>query len=203
MRPGSPSFLMLTKTGLWVLGLLPLAGMLLGLFEWRQFSLGANPIETLLHRCGEWGLNILLLSLAITPLRHWLGWPWLVRYRRLVGLFAFFYLSLHLSIYLLLDQRLDLAAILEDVAKRPYITLGVLAWLTLLPMAATSTRGMMRRLGRRWKMLHRGVYAVAVLGVWHYWWQVKAGVKEPLVYALILSILLFSRWWRHRRRSSA
>jgi sulfoxide reductase heme-binding subunit YedZ len=203
MRPGSPSFLNLTKVGLWVLGLMPLAGMLLGLFEWQQFSLGANPIETLLHRCGEWGLNILLLSLAITPLRHWLGWPWLVRYRRLVGLFAFFYLSLHLSIYTLLDQRLDPAAILEDVAKRPYITLGLLAWLILLPMAATSTRGMMRRLGRRWKILHRGVYAVAVLGVWHYWWQVKAGVIEPLVYALILSILLFSRWWRHRRRTSA
>jgi sulfoxide reductase heme-binding subunit YedZ len=190
----------LLKVPVWLLCLAPLAAVALGVFELAGFSLGANPVEEMLHRVGKWGLKFLLITLSITPARWVTGWAWLVSFRRLLGLFAFFYILLHFLIYLLLDQRLDLAAVLEDIAKRPYITIGMTALLLLVPLAATSTRGMMRRLGRRWKRLHYLVYPIAVLGVWHYYWQVKLDTLEPTVYALVLAVLLGARWWRHRRR---
>lgn len=196
MRPGTRAFTRTAKVVIWSLCLMPLAAMLLGLFEVRGFSLGANPVEELLHRCGKWGLKLLLVTLAVTPLRRWLGWPWLIAFRRLLGLFAFFYVLLHFLVYLLLDQRLALAAVLEDVIERPYITIGLAALLLLLPLAATSTRRAMRRLGRRWKPLHRLVYPAAILGVWHFYWQVKLDTLEPTIYALILAVLLAARYRR-------
>lgn len=157
-------------------------------------GLGANPLDRVTDTTGEWGLRILLLSLAVTPLRRITGWPALQRFRRLLGLFAFFYVSLHFATWLWLDQALMLSSITADIAKRPFVTVGFLAWMLLLPLAATSTRGMMRRLGRRWQSLHRLVYGVAVLGVLHYVWLVKADLLEPAIYAVVLVALLLLRW---------
>ena len=164
-----------------------------GAFNLAGISLGANPVEALLDLFGLWSLRFLLLTLAITPLRNWTGQTWLLGYRRMLGLFAFFYVSLHLATYVVLDQGLRLAPLVEDVLKRPFITIGMLAMVLMLPLAITSTRGWMKRLGRGWKRLHRLVYAVAILGVWHYYWQVKLDTLEPLVYAVILLILLAER----------
>ena len=164
-----------------------------GAFNLAGISLGANPVEALLDLFGLWSLRFLLLTLAVTPLRNWTGQTWLLGYRRMLGLFAFFYVSLHLATYVVLDQGLRLAPLVEDVLKRPFITIGMLAMVLMLPLAITSTRGWMKRLGRGWKRLHRLVYAVAILGVWHYYWQVKLDTLEPLVYAVILLILLAER----------
>ena len=170
--------------------LLPLTRLLLETFGVAGFSLGANPVEELLHRCGIWGLNFLLITLAVTPVRRLLKLNWLLRFRRMFGLFAFFYICLHFTVYAALDQRFNLAAIAEDIAERPYITLGMTGLTLLIPLAITSTNGMMRRLGRRWTRLHRLVYVVALLGVWHFWWQVKKDITEPLIYVAILAVLL-------------
>jgi methionine sulfoxide reductase heme-binding subunit len=162
-------------------------------------SLGPDPIKFSLHAIGKTALNILLLTLLVTPVRHIAGWPHVVRIRRMLGLFAFTYALLHFTIYLVLDQELDYASVLKDIAKRPYITVGFTALLILIPLAVTSTNRMMRRLGRRWQTLHRWIYAAAILGVWHYYWQVKRDVREPLVYAAILAVLLgyrLARWLR-------
>jgi len=199
MKPGSKSFYRLTKPLLFLAGLAPLGYIALCAFNIAGLTLGANPIEELLHQLGLWGLKFLLLTLAVTPVRRWTGWRWLVRYRRMLGLFAFFYVLLHFLTYAVLDQGLDAAAILEDIAKRPYITLGMTGLLLLVPLAATSTRGMMRRLGGRWQKLHRLVYAIAVLGVWHFYWQVKLDTLQPLVYAAILAVLLSTRMYYRRR----
>lgn len=180
--------------------LVPLAQLLLAVFSIGPFDLGANPIEELLHELGIWGLNFLLITLAVTPLRQLLGQPWLLRFRRQFGLFAFFYVLMHFLVYALLDQRLALGAIVEDIAERPYITIGVAALLMLLPLALTSTRAMMRRLGSRWKKLHRLVYLIAVLGVWHFYWQVKLDTLDATIYAGVLAALLAYRLWRHGRR---
>jgi sulfoxide reductase heme-binding subunit YedZ len=163
-----------------------------------QAQLGANPVETLSHRTGDWSLRFLLLTLAVTPLRRLSGWNWLQKYRRMLGLFAFFYVCLHFSVYLIFDQFFDLAGIAEDVVKRPYITVGFAGWLLLIPLAATSTHGMMKRLGRNWQRLHRLVYLIGVLGVLHYLWLVKADLTEPLLYGGLLGVLLGYRlwWWR-------
>jgi len=167
-------------------------------------SLGANPIEALQDHFGEWGLRFVLLTLSISPLRKIGGWNSLARFRRMIGLFAFFYILMHFVVWLVLDQELLLSAIAEDIVERPFITIGMLAFVLLLTMAATSTAGMRRRLGRRWQKLHYSVYAVGTLGVWHYWWQVKKDFTEPLVYALILAVLLGYRAWRRlRERRSA
>jgi sulfoxide reductase heme-binding subunit YedZ len=181
--------------------LLPLAVLLLETFGVGGLSLGANPIEELIHRLGKWGLKFLLITLAVTPLRKLTGWNWLLRFRRMLGLFAFFYVLLHFLVYAGLDQRFDLAVIFEDIAERPYITIGVAALLLLLPLAATSTKGMMRRLGSRWKKLHRLIYVIGILGVWHFYWQVKLDTLEALIYAGILTALLAFRLfdWRRRR----
>jgi methionine sulfoxide reductase heme-binding subunit len=138
-------------------------------------------------------LRLLLTTLAVTPLRLLTGWNWLLRFRRLFGLYAFAYASVHLGIYLALDLGGYWAQIVDDIAERPFITVGFLAWLLLLPLAATSTQAMMRRLGRRWVQLHRLVYPIAGLAVLHFIWRVKADLREPLVYAAILAVLLLLR----------
>ena len=164
-------------------------------------SLGANPVETLQDFFGNWGLRFIMITLAVTPLRQLTGRNWLTRFRRMLGLFAFFYVLMHFLVWLLLDQTLRLSAIAEDIVKRPFITLGFTALVLLTAMAITSTNGMRRRLGRRWQQLHYSVYAVGVLGVWHYWWQVKKDITEPLIYAVLLAALLVPRlWWRFRPR---
>jgi sulfoxide reductase heme-binding subunit YedZ len=180
----------LLKTAVFIACLLPLGSLVLGAFGVQAFALGANPVEELLHRLGLWALRLLVLTLAITPLRTWLHAPWLMLLRRMLGLYAFAYVVLHFSTWLILDQGLYWRGILSDIGKRPFITIGFAAFLLLIPLAVTSTNGMMRRLGRRWKTLHRLIYPIAVLGVWHYYWQVKADVREPLIYAAIVGVLL-------------
>jgi len=158
-------------------------------------GLGANPIETLHHVTGEWSLRWLLLSLAVTPARRWLGWAWLAPLRRTAGLCAFAWVCLHFLTWLVLDQALDLEAIAEDFVERRFITAGLAGFLCLLPLAVTSTRGWQRRLGRRWVALHRLAYLAAALGVVHYLWLVKADLRGPLVHGAILAALLAARWW--------
>ena len=164
-------------------------------------SLGANPVEEILDRFGNWGLRFIVITLAVTPLRRLTGWNWLSRFRRMLGLFTFFYVFMHFLTWLVLDQGFLLSAIVEDIVKRPFITIGFLALVLLVALAATSTNGMRRRLGRRWQQLHYAVYPIAILGVWHYWWQVKKDIAEPLVYAAIVGVLLLARIVAVRRRS--
>ena len=159
-------------------------------------SLGANPVEELQDRFGNWALRFVMITLTVTPLRKITGKVWLLRFRRMLGLFAFFYALMHFLNWFVLDQGMLWSAIVEDLVERPFITLGFTALLLLTAMAVTSTNGMRRRMGKRWDRLHYSVYAVGVLGVWHYWWQVKADIAEPLVYAVILAILLIYRIWR-------
>ncbi len=162
--------------------------------------LGANPVEEILDRFGNWALRFIMVTLAVTPLRRLTGWNWLARFRRMFGLFTFFYVFMHFLTWLILDQGVLMSAILEDLTDRPFITIGFVALVLLMALAATSTNGMRRRLGRRWQTLHNATYLIAILGVWHYWWQVKQDIAEPLVYAVILAVLLGSRaWWRQRR----
>jgi len=189
--------LRLLKPAVFVLCLVPLGLMV---FDGVTGGLGVNPVEAITHRTGDWTLRLLLVTLAMTPLRRLSGWGWPLRVRRMLGLFSFFYACLHLLTYVWLDQFFDLWAIVEDVIERPFITVGMLAFVGLIPLAVTSTNGMMRRLGRRWKVLHRLVYAVAILGVVHFWWLVKADVREPLLYALILAGLLGYRVVGYVRR---
>jgi sulfoxide reductase heme-binding subunit YedZ len=166
-------------------------------------GLGANPAETLQLETGIWALRFLLASLAITPLRRLTGWNRLIQYRRMLGLFAFFYATLHLSIYVVLDRSFELAGILEDIAKRPYITVGMLAFTLMVPLALTSTKGSIRRLGRRWQLLHRLVYISAIAACLHFLWKVKVMIGEPVYYAAILVVLLGIRLvWRMRTSSA-
>jgi sulfoxide reductase heme-binding subunit YedZ len=177
---------------LWVFGLclVPLARLVvLGV----SGGLGANPIEFITRSTGTWTLVGLLLTLSITPLRRLSGRADLIRYRRMLGLFSFFYVCLHFVTYIWLDQFFDPSAIARDIVKRPFITVGFAAFVLLIPLAATSTKAMMRRLGRRWQQLHRLVYAIAVLGVIHYLWLVKKDMTEPLIYGGVLAILLLAR----------
>ncbi len=163
-------------------------------------GLGANPIEKITRTTGYWTLTFLLITLTATPLRTLSGWNWPVRWRRMLGLFAFFYACLHFLTYLVLDQFFDWPAIVKDIAKRPYITVGFPAFVMLIPLALTSTNNMVRRLGgKRWKMLHRLVYVIAIAGVVHFWWLVKKDITEPVQFAAVLAVLLgfrFIRWWR-------
>jgi len=153
-------------------------------------ALGANPVEALLDHFGNWSLRFLMIGLAVTPARKLLGWPSLARFRRMLGLFGFFYVLMHFLIWLILDQGLYLGEIVEDIALRPFITIGFAALVILTAMAATSFSAARRAMGRRWQQLHYGAYAAGILGVWHYWWQVKADISEPLIYAAILTALL-------------
>jgi len=166
-------------------------------------DLGADPVDRLLHACGITALNMLLITLLVTPARMLTGWSHLLRLRRMLGLFAAFYALAHFVVYAWLDQGLDLAAVGADIIKRPYITIGMLALLLLVPLAITSTNRMMRRLGRRWQKLHKLVYLVVLLGVWHYWWQVKKDIREPLLYFAIFGVLMAFRAYRAFRAKSA
>ncbi len=159
-----------------------------------QGRLGANPISVITKETGTWALRFVVLTLAVTPLRRLAGWNVLVRYRRILGLFAFFYGTLHFVTYIWLDQFFDTASIVKDVIKRPFITVGFTAFVLMVPLALTSTTGWIRRLGgKRWQTLHRLVYATAVLGVVHYWWLVKAAISRPLTYGAIVATLLATR----------
>jgi len=166
-------------------------------------SLGANPVEAIMDRFGNWSLRFILITLAVTPLRRITGWNWLSRFRRMFGLFTFFYVLMHFLTWLILDQGLLMSAIVEDLIKRPFITIGFVALLFLAALAATSTAAARRYMGRRWQTLHNLAYVIGILGVWHYWWQVKKDITEPLVYAVILGVLLAARLiyrWRRNER---
>ncbi len=188
----------LERAAVFLLCLLPL---LILLADAVNGNLTANPIENLTHRTGWWALFLLFVTLAVTPLRRLFRWNRPVRYRRMLGLFAFFYASLHVAIYFGLDQLLSFDYILEDIAERPFITVGFLAWLLLIPLAVTSTRGWIRRLGKRWQRLHRLIYVSAVLAVVHFLWAVKVDVREPLIFGALLAILLILRLPIFRLRS--
>ncbi len=179
--------------------LLPAFHLAAGAFRVLGVSLGADPVKLMLHTCGNWALKFLLITLCMTPLRditHSVFW---LRFRRMFGLFAFFYALLHFTVYLVLDQAGKLSALWQDIIKRPYITIGMLALLMLIPLAVTSTAKMQRRLGRRWVKLHRLIYVIALLGVWHFWWQVKRDIREPFIYACILAALLVHRLYKQRK----
>jgi len=165
-----------------------------------QGTLGANPIEAITRSTGVWTLRFMLLTLAVTPLRVWSGWNDVIRVRRMLGLFAFFYGSLHLVTYVWLDQFFDWAAIVKDVAKRPFITAGFSAYVLLVPLALTSTAAMIRRLGgRTWRRLHRLAYVAAAIGVVHYWWLVKLDTRPPRNYGILLAVLLLVRLFTVRK----
>lgn len=158
-------------------------------------NLGANPIENIQDRLGNWGLRFLLLTLAISPLRKLTGQIWLTLFRRMLGLFTFFYVLMHFLTWLILEQNIYLPAITEDIITRPFITIGFLALLILFLLASTSTNNIQRKLQKKWYAIHRLIYAASILAVWHYWWQVKKDITEPLIYVFILSILLLYRIW--------
>ena len=194
----------LIKAPLFIACLLPL-----GYYAWgvQADTLGANPIEAVTRGLGTWALNFLLITLAVTPLRKVSGQAWLGRLRRMLGLFVFFYAVLHLAAYLWFDQFFDWPAIAKDIWKRPFITVGMISFTLLIPLAATSNAFAIRKLGgRRWQDLHRSVYFIGLLAVLHYSWMVKADVDKPLLYAGLLGVLLGLRvWWRvqERRRQLA
>jgi methionine sulfoxide reductase heme-binding subunit len=192
-----------TKAVLFVLCLVPLASII---WPFVRGSTIPNPLEFIQHGTGDWTLRFLVLTLTITPLRQLLQLPDLIRFRRMLGLFAFFYACLHFTTYLLFDKVFDFHEIWKDVYKRPFITVGFLAFTLLIPLAITSTAGWIRRLGgRRWRILHRAIYISAVCGVIHYYWQVKSAVIRPLFYAALVGVLLAWRvgeWLLRRRRTA-
>jgi methionine sulfoxide reductase heme-binding subunit len=194
----------LTKVVICALCLAPL-----GLLLWRGFhnDLGLNPVEFVEHATGDWILRFLVITLAITPLRKILHLPQLIRFRRMMGLFAFFYACLHFFTWLGVDRSFNWHDILDDVAKRPFITVGFTGFVLMIPLAITSTAGWIRRLGgKRWQLLHRAIYLSAIAGVIHYYWLVKSDVRKPLEYASVVGILLVWRLWswvNDRRKPSA
>jgi len=168
--------------------------------------LGANPVEEIQDRLGYWALRFIMITLAVTPLRRLSGWNWLSRFRRMLGLFTFFYAILHFLTWLVLDREMRFSDIVEDITERPFITLGFAAIVLLTALAVTSFIAIRRRMGRRWQTLHNSVYVIAILGVWHYWWQVKKDVTEPQIYAAVLILLLAARIilrWRRRRKPTS
>lgn len=199
MKNPSPAAISAIKVFLFLLCLLPLAHLAWG--TWQD-ALGANPIEFVTRSLGTWTLKFLLITLAVTPLRRLSGWHWLLRLRRMLGLYAFFYGSLHLSSYLWWDQFFDWSAIAKDILKRPFITVGMSAFLLMTPLALTSNAWAIRRLGgRRWQALHRSIYVIAILGVLHYAWLIKKDLFLPLIYFVLLALLLGIRaWWRNQER---
>ena len=182
--------LSLLKPAAFALCLVPLAQL-----AYRAYSddLGANPIDTITRFTGSWALFILLASLSVTPLRKITGWNELIKYRRMFGLFAFFYALLHFSTFLVLDHFFDFARIAKDIVKRPYVTAGFTGFVLMIPLAVTSTAGMIRRLGKRWQQLHRLVYVVAIAGVIHFYWLVKSDIRRPAQYGAVLLLLLVYR----------
>jgi methionine sulfoxide reductase heme-binding subunit len=185
------------KVAVFLAALIPL-----GRLAWKAYRdmLGANPIEVITHSTGDWTLIFLLVTLSITPLRRLSGQLWLIRFRRMLGLFAFFYGCLHFTTYIWLDKFFDLHEMLADVAKRKFITVGFTAFILMIPLALTSTQGMIRRLGKRWTAVHRLIYISGIAGVIHYWWLVKADVRKPAYYAIVLVLLLGYRFVEAQRK---
>jgi len=179
------------KTLIFLAGLAPLLWLI---YRFLNDDLTANPVEFLVHQSGFWGLVYLMVVLSVTPVRRFTRWNGVIKVRRMLGLFAFFYVFLHFSIYLFLDRELYWDEIIPDIVKRPYITLGFTAFLILVALALTSTRGWIRRLGRRWQKLHRLVYGAALLAVVHFWWLVKADIREPALFAVIWIGLMAARF---------
>lgn len=194
---------LIIKPTVFALCLLPLVWLLLRAFELVEPDLGANPVETIQDTLGIWGLRFVLLTLAMTPLRYVTGQAWPLRLRRMLGLFTFTYIALHFSNYLVLDQTFYFPGIIEDIVERPFITIGVAALIMLIPLAITSTNGWRRRLGTRWVTLHRLVYLIGIFGCWHFYWQVKQDIREPLIYCAILATLLGARIWHRYRTKTA
>jgi methionine sulfoxide reductase heme-binding subunit len=186
----------LAKTVVFILALVPLGWLIYAVFTGRT---SANPAEDIILTTGIWALRFLLASLAITPIRRLTGWHRLIGFRRMLGLFAFFYAVIHLASYVAFDRVFQLGEIWDDVVKRPFITAGMVAFVLMVPLAVTSTRGWIRRLGRRWQLLHRLVYVSAAAAILHFVWKVKVVVGEPVYYAAILAALLGARlYWRIR-----
>ena len=180
--------------------LLPIILVLTDLFE-ISGTLGANPIENIQDIFGIWGLRFIVILLLISPLKKISGIIWLIQFRRMIGLFAFFYVLMHFLVWLLLEQSLLMSAIIEDITKRPFITIGFIALLILLILASTSTSKIRRSMGKKWDKLHQSVYLASILGVWHFWWQVKKDITEPLIYAVIIFILLTYRLWNKYKKT--
>ena len=200
MKTTKEKWLSTGKSLVFLVALIPLAKLAwLGLHD----GLGANPIEKITRTTGYWTLTFLMITLAATPLRSVSGWSWPIRWRRMLGLFAFFYASLHFLTYLVLDQFFDWPAIVKDIAKRPYITVGFPAFLMLIPLAVTSTNKMVQRLGaKRWKNLHKLIYIIGIAGVVHFWWLVKKDITEPVQLAVVLTVLLGFRVVKAMKRWS-
>jgi sulfoxide reductase heme-binding subunit YedZ len=199
MQPSGRLVLAL-KALVFALALAPLGELSLGAFYFPDW-LGANPAEYITRRTGNWALRFLLLTLAVTPLRMLTGWNWLLRLRRMLGLFAFFYGVVHFSSFVAFDHVFMVAEILKDIVKRPFITVGFTTLALMIPLAATSTNAMVRRLGaKRWLALHRLVYLIAPLGVLHFWWMVKRDITQPAIFAALLAVLL---GWRIAARLGA
>jgi sulfoxide reductase heme-binding subunit YedZ len=197
----------LTETGTvnlkrvaFVLASLPAVRLAVGMI---QDSLGADPVDTLTRQTGIWSLNFLMMTLAVGPLKRYLGWAWPLKLRRMLGLYSFFYATLHLAVYVVFEQFFDVAEMITDIVKRPYITAGLLTYMLLLPLAMTSTNGMIRWLGIYWKPLHRLVYLAAIGGTLHYLWLVKRDITDPGLYIILLCALLISRLASKRKKARA
>jgi sulfoxide reductase heme-binding subunit YedZ len=193
----SPSAVTRIKGMVFIACLLPFAAILQGA---ATSTLGPDPVEGMTHATGLWALRLLLLTLAISPLRKLTGWCWLVRLRRTIALYAFFYATLHTLIYVSFDQAFDWPAIVKDIAKRPWLTAGAVSFFLMIPLAATSTNGMMRRLGRHWQHLHTLIYPAAAGAALHYFWLVKRDVTNPSLYAVLFAALMCARLIERRRR---
>ena len=183
--------------------LVPLAILLLRIFEIGPFRLGPNPIEDIQDELGIWGIRFIMLTLAMTPLRYLLGKPWPLQFRRMLGLFAFTYCTLHFLNYLVLDHRFDLTTIIEDVTDRTFITIGFTTLLAMVPLAVTSTNNWRRKLGRNWITLHKLVYGIGAAACWHFFSSVKKDLTEPLIYVAILAVLLGARVVHDARRTAS
>ncbi|MDP6977427.1 MAG: protein-methionine-sulfoxide reductase heme-binding subunit MsrQ [Myxococcota bacterium] len=189
----------LVRFGIPIFGALPLLGLTIAFF---LDELGADPVEKVTHETGEWALRLLLLTLLVTPLRRFAGWSWLAPHRRTLGLYSFLYAALHFATYLVFDLGFDFTFLGEDIAERPYITVGFASFVILFALAATSSKGAIKQLKKRWTALHRLVYVAAIGGVVHFLWLVKADLREPLVYGAVLAAILAARapWNRIIRR---
>lgn len=191
----SPRQLTSLKIVIFILCLLPLGWLV---FQLLNDQLGANPIEVVTRRIGEWGLQLLIITLCMTPLRDLMQQSWPIQIRRMLGLFSFFYVCLHFTTYLWFDQFFDWREIWQDIVKRPFITVGMLAVIGLIPLAVTSTRKMQRRLGKNWRRLHQLIYPISIFAVLHFFWLVKADLLRPMIYSLCLAILLSYRLFKAR-----
>ncbi|MCK5002362.1 MAG: sulfoxide reductase heme-binding subunit YedZ [Gammaproteobacteria bacterium] len=180
-----------------LLCLFPLAWLVWGVLN---DALGANPVETMTRETGEWALRFLLITLLVTPARKILNWPWLIKLRRMLGLFVFFYALMHLLTYVWFDHFFDLNEIIKDIIKRPFITVGFTAFILLLPLVITSNKIMIRKLKKNWVKLHKLVYVIAVLAVLHFFWLVKADYLRPIIYSVILLLLLSYRAYQQRKK---